>query len=91
MHNTFYLSTSQYKASALRGNGGFGSYYFVLCFIQTNSDYSRQKKAHIMEVQLNGGSIDDKVIKLIIYRLHCNPLCSLVRVVQLQNYKGRSN
>ena len=26
----------------------------------------RQKKAHIMEVQINGGTISDKVVKLIV-------------------------
>jgi large subunit ribosomal protein L3e len=33
----------------------------VLCHTQTNLIGLRQKKAHIMEIQLNGGSVEDKV------------------------------
>ncbi len=44
----------------------------VICHTQQKLLRRRQKKAHIMEIQLNGGTVADKV------SLHCSSTCDLV-------------
>lgn len=61
----------------------------AICHTQTNLIGLKQKKAHLMEIQINGGTVEEKVRDGYIVRTGCGHVCACVCAVMLLIVGGR--